>query len=254
MGQDSLINIEKTEDRLFVDIKENNNCDTYLLQEVLNTYISDSLALNTFFSKIYAFDPNVLELNFLQEVINISIPSANSFNINNFESLERFYYNLRLRITSFMEEHQELLLMRSHINYNRGKMKLVYSSLAEVIKIHESRIFYSNNSLFEKGTYQSNNSFKLAHKAYIYSLRHYSVDDIRFKILAKNEIYNKYRNYDEYFAYEIINTKLAKAGYQALEIPNKNESRTASDIDAYRKRQKKKKEENNENYDWKKKE
>lgn len=251
MGQDSLSVIQKTEQSILNHLEKDRKCSMHDLSSVFSYYLSNNELekLNEFFLRIFdTTNPEEMEIRFLQDFIYSSISLRHYLDEKNTLNLDRYYHSMRSRYSEFKENQQKILMLKSEMHFQRQQMEYGYAALTEVMKIYDSEI-QTNDYLFASGKFNFGKiGFNYAYQAYISFLKHLPVDDYRFKMLAKDIRYTPYLNFNNQFAYQIINEKLVKAGYEKL-TPKKLRGGVL-DVEKIEKE----KEEYKKKYDWIKKE
>lgn len=256
VGQDSLKVIQSKEERILMDIKTERRCDIHALESIFFHYLqqNNKEELNKFCTLIYENEPEKLDFNFHQEIVNLSFKFNGYFNEQNKSSSDYYYRSLRFRFTKAKEQQQQILLAKAEFYFRKGQIENAYSRLSEVLKIKDA----TYRSLKEdKGFPSSSLSYEYAYQAYILLLKHLPVDDIRFKMLVKNSRYRKYINHNDQYPYQIINEKLSKAGYEEVQpgtMPGEKSIIPIEELQKKREKANREEEEFKKKYEWKKKE
>ncbi len=254
--------IQVLREKLLLDLQVENSCALEDVKQVASFYNKRKKKdnLNGFYTILFSHDPQKLDFNFLQGLVHQSISLSEGFNVDNMESLKEFYKALRLRLSEMTTNHQALLLEIARKNLGNGNVEIAYNNLTEVMRIYDSRL-EGNNYLFSTKHYPfevNHKSKDLAFKAYILFLESLPVDEVRFKMLAKNSRFNSYLQSHNRYAYEVINNKLAQAGYQKMEVPpifyEPTKPLSEEEIKTLEEEKRKREEEYKKKYDWIKKE
>lgn len=100
-AQDSLKILNFSNEQMHKQIIENRNYSLKDLTEILTAYEKNENieSINSLFKSIYTTDPNILDLDFLQDFVLFSFQYKKYFDSNLSENFEKFYEILRIRVS-----------------------------------------------------------------------------------------------------------------------------------------------------------
>ncbi len=250
LGQNSKEQVQTKMESTILNIKSDNKCNIKDLKSIFSNLSSRNKKkkLNKFVTTLFECNPEKLDFEFHQELVDLSYTYGNYLNKTNHETLNHYYKIMRIRFFKIKERQQKILLTKAKLQLQSQNLENGYATLTEVMKIYESNIRTKDERGFDNFTNGINMSYEYAYQAYIVFLKYLSVDDFRFKMLAKNTRYKMYINNNNQYPYKIINDKLAEAGYKKMKPKVMRGARI--DIESIKLKEEKENEEFKNEYDW----